>query len=76
MKFIYLNMDDGSLHRTEDQLINSTEERRDLPQMEAITNLAMTETLIAAGHTPFLRTEAMVVYRNLKMGVPHVRTRH
>ena len=76
MRYVYLNTDSGTLHDSEEELIASVEETGELPQMEAITNMAGTETLIAAGHTPFTRDEALAVYRNLKMGGTNAGTRH
>lgn len=76
MKYVYLNMDSAALHGSEEELIASFEAGPELPQMEAIPNLAGTETLIAAGHIPFDRSEALLVYRNIETGVSCARISH
>ena len=80
MKFVYLNMDEGRICASEETLIEeltrSCRGEGPLPNMEAITNIAQTETLIVAGHLPFDRMEALVVYRSVQMLIPITRTGH
>lgn len=76
MIYNYINMDTSVVYATEEELIASTEERPVLPQMEAIPNMAETETLIASGYTPFTRAEAVLTHRQIQMGVSHAGKGH